>query len=710
MFLETNNKYDFKYIITGIHGEGITHVHLPEQPEDSEILFKKEQRFTRTVMSREMRKWAREWAEDLEDDSEATHPHAAEIVAFEDREIERITNGIFFWNNGKVEYMTAFHYWYCNNWKPYFGYPSFRATDMEICYFLDYCEEDPNSFGTLLNTIRRYGKSSMMGAWAVFGPVTHKNWTVGMQGESDRKIVKFFKRFVTKPFFKLPPYLLPKYDISTEQKNEILLDKTPKRGSRRIFEDDDEEQYLESQIGFMSSEEGAYDGEPLHRYLMEEPGKTLAADVHERWGKVKPCFKMGSKIRGIALLGTTVENMQTKGKGGIAYKKLFFKSDVDKRGEDGRTTSGLYMCFVPGDCALEDSLDEWGYPDRAANKEIIMKERRSLRSNPSEYAMHIRQYPLTVKQIFYVSADQCEFNVNILQDRQFEIELLGGIADRGDLVYSDGRGSRVEWRRNDDNGRCLANWIPEKDEDTNLIEEIGTHPEDHSIKLYKPLNDIKIRIGMDPIQHGVEKLTGRSKPVAYVKRMYDASIDGLLTNEIMKKRAEENYPYKTNVYTMQFDWRFMDPNDVFEYVLKMCIFHGCSLHVEKQKAAIINYFYQRGYGAFIMSKFQNEQDVAKSGYDMSSDGTAASQPLIQQYTTLLAAYIENFGHTIPFLEFIEDALMFNPTNTKEHDYTVAAGFTELACLMKVDVPPDVLELTDILRPFDNSGNVSEMMD
>jgi hypothetical protein len=187
--------------------------------------------------------------------------------------------------------MTGFNYWYCNYWNTYFGYPSFRATDMEICYFILYCEEDPNSYGTLLNTIRRYGKSSMMGAWAVYGTITNSRYTTGMQGENDLKIKKFFRRFVSKPFFKLPEYVQPSYDTSTEQKNEILFDKPAKRGTKRMYDEDDD--YLESNIEFRSSEEGAYDSEVLHRYLMEEPGKTIKANVQERWGVVKPCLKWG---------------------------------------------------------------------------------------------------------------------------------------------------------------------------------------------------------------------------------------------------------------------------------------------------------------------------------------------------------------------------------------------------------------------------------
>jgi hypothetical protein len=66
MFLETSNPYDFKFIITGINGRGIETVYLPEEPTEDKILFKEEQKFTRTEMPREMKKWAKDWREEIE--------------------------------------------------------------------------------------------------------------------------------------------------------------------------------------------------------------------------------------------------------------------------------------------------------------------------------------------------------------------------------------------------------------------------------------------------------------------------------------------------------------------------------------------------------------------------------------------------------------------------------------------------------------------
>lgn len=708
MFKETKNPYDFKFIITGIDGPGIETVYLPEIPSEDKILFKEEQKFVRTKMSSEVEKWSDEWNAEMVSNPKYVHPHAEEIIAFEDQEFERKENGIFFWNNGKVEYMTGFHYWYCTYWELYFGFPSFRATDMEICYFIQYCEEDPNSYGILLNTIRRYGKSSLMGGWIVYGTSSNEKWQAGMQGETDSKIKKFFRKFVIKPFFKMPNHMRPLHDTSTEQKNELNLDKPPRRGIKALAAAVGEE-YLESNIEFRTSEEGAYDQEVLHRYLMEEPGKTISADVYERWGKVKPCLKRGIKvIRGMAILGTTVDNMNSQNKGGKAYKNMFHDSDVDNRGEDGRTITGLYMCYVPGDSALEDALDEWGYPDRDENRSSILMERRSLRHSPSKYAMHVRQYSLTVKEIFYVSAEHCEFNVTILQDRQHEIDLKKGIAQRGDFLEVDGRDSRIYWKSNPDNGKSLITWLPDKDKETNLIKEIGVHHEDNRIKLYEPLNNQKIRIGHDPIQHGVVDMSKRSTPVLHVKRLYDASVDGIMDNDLMIQRAADKYKYETGTYVCQFDHRFREPNEVFEYVLRICRFYGASLHVEKQKAAIINYFHQRGYGAFIMTKIQSQAEKAKHFSDL-TEGTAASQPIIQQYTSLMNTYIEYFGHTIPFPELIDDLLVFDPFKTKIHDYSVSMGFTELACLKKVDVTPDLINLEDIMSIFGNEGNVSTIM-
>jgi hypothetical protein len=715
MFLETDNPYKFRYLITGITGPGINTVYLPPKPPDSEILFKEEQHWLPNTdlnalrMSDEMIEWVKEWDEILKINPDYVHPHAKRIIAFEDREWERREKGVWFWNDGEAVYMTGFHYWYCTVWEPYFGIPKFRDPDKEIIYWIQYCEEDPNSFGTLLNTIRRFGKSAIVGAWLIFGVSSHRNWRGGMQGESDDKIKDFYSEFIQEPFYKIPYYFQPIYDTTTLQKNSIVFDYPPKRGEKKGQKITSDQKPLSSKIDYRTSGESKYDQAVLHRYVMEEPGKTLEADVKLRWGFVKPCLKRGFKIRGKAILPTTVEYMEVDGKGGMAYKNLFYESDVDKRGPDGRTESGLYMAYLAARFSLEDGIDPvTGIPDADFNKRLIREQLVSVEKKPREYAMLKRQYPDSIKDIFYISTEKCDYNVTILMQRQVELDMNDGYAERGDFLWSNNqRDSRVYWSPNE-NGACLVSQLFDNDnEESNLVEQVGIHPTNSLVNLWKPKNAHKFEIGTDPIQAGILSGKRQSLPVLYVKRKYDPLLDGPMTEENLIKRAEEKYKYKSNTLWVQYDKRFGDPNLYFEYAIRICRYFGAPLHVEAQKAAIIGYFHSRGYGNFIMGRIQDpSREQTYFNEDALPEGTHASSHIIELYHSLNMTYIEYFGHTIPFKELIEDLLLFNPKKTKEHDYTVALGFTLMAGIRNTPKKQEIFDLKDVMRTFDNSGAIS----
>ena len=207
MFCKTSNPYKFKYLVTGITGHGIEQVYLPELPAEKDILFKKENKFTRPEMPAQLREWAKEYHTKKQEDPKWIHPHQREINEWEAREDERCDTGIWFWNKGVPTYITGFYYWLLTCWNPYFGKPVYRETDKEITYWILFWEEDPNSYGGALNTIRRYGKSSIMGAWIVWRTTRNFNHMSGMQGETDKKIAAFYKKFILRPFYKLPPHV-----------------------------------------------------------------------------------------------------------------------------------------------------------------------------------------------------------------------------------------------------------------------------------------------------------------------------------------------------------------------------------------------------------------------------------------------------------------------------------------------------------------------
>lgn len=706
MFKETKNTYKFKYLQTGISGDGIPCVYLPEKPKknDPSILRFPDKKWQKTPLPVDWKKWRKEEAREINLDPDYVHP---QIQAHVQKEWDRRLNGVWIEIKNEIIYITGLHYYYLQHWKPNFDV-NFRAIDVEVFYWIQYWEEDPSSYGGCLNTLRRFGKSAIMGCWIIEKITRNKFFYGGMQGETDDKIKDFFDIAVVQPFRKLDDYFLPIYDTGNAQSKIIKLSAPVKRGKKLINNDDEEVEALESAVDYRNSDVTQYDGKKLHAYIAEEAGKTKKVCVYERHDIVKPCLKRGIHIIGKAFYATTVDLIESAGG---RYKELFNDSDFNNKQGDGKTISGLYAAFIPASCGLEGMVDEYGYPMIEEAEKHILLERQSYIDRPSKLAGLIRKYPLNIREAFWVTSDKCIFNSMILQERLSELQTKTNILSRGDFEWQGGiKDSKVIFVPNNNNGKFLVPWLPEKDSDTNKVSQAGTV---EGVIQWKPLNDDKFAIGTDPIQHFTSSTGKRSRPATMIKRKLDLNIDvpteeerGLSIEDLLDKRAKEKYNYKTGVYIGFYDYRPDDPNVYFENMIKLCRFFGCSIHIEKQYGAgLINYMITRGYGAFIAEKYRTLLDQQKKhSFDQ---GTHASTATTQEFTTYIERDVIYFGHTYKHKDHIEDLLAFDPTNTRDHDWTMAHGYTELQCRMPVNQAPTPVELESIFSTFNNSGNTSK---
>jgi hypothetical protein len=404
--------------------------------------------------------------------------------------------------------------------------------------------------------------------------------------------------------------------------------------------------------------------------------------------------------------------MDVMDKGGRAYQKLFFESDYDKRDELDQTVSGLYAAFLPGDCALEGYFDDWGHPLRESAKTHIILERKSKRNNPKDYSNLIRKYPLTIAEIFWVNSERCIFNSTILQDRKLQLDSATVPPySRYVLKWENNvRFSKIVFHH-DENGWYKSTWMFPGEAFQTLANKVK---ENHD-GTYSPLNESVFGSGCDPVDHrvqiqqrmgfGEEEFisTRRSKPVMITKRLYDSSIDGVLTQDLLEQRRDEKYQYKTGVYIGYMDTRPNDPNVFYERVLMICWLHGMSISVESAKPGLINYLILNKCSDFVKQKYVPEA-ANKQGYQ--GEGTPANPMIINEYTELLMSDIEYFGHMDPFVDFINDELLFDPAKTKEHDYTVCKGFCCLGEKIRpktIQRPP--VDIRDYMPTFRNGKYV-----
>jgi hypothetical protein len=302
-------------------------------------------------------------------------------------------NGHWFYNNGEITYITGINWFYLNFWKIDVGYPDYRRSDRDYFYFWDYSCKDPYSLGMINMENRRQGKTERSNCILYEYTSINPNSHAGIQSKTDADAKKVFLKLVRS--WKRIPYWLKPIDEGESQPKSALRFFEPStrntKGKRKEYGVS-----LDSWIDFESAKEEAYDGEKLKRYTMDEAGKTVNANVSDRWDIVKECFVTGKTVIGKALITTTVEEMDKKG--GKNFKLLWDNSDMSVRDANGFTSTGLYRYFKPAYYCLEGFIDEYGNPLLEEAKTFLENKRNA--ANGKSLASEKRKYPFKVEDAF----------------------------------------------------------------------------------------------------------------------------------------------------------------------------------------------------------------------------------------------------------------------------------------------------------------------
>lgn len=307
--------------------------------------------------------------------------------------LEKRKNGHWFYNNGEINYITGVHWFYLTFWKIDVGYPEYRRSDRDYFYFWDYVCNDPFAIGMINMENRRQGKTErsncILYEYTSINQYSHS----GIQSKTDADAKKVFLKLI-RSWKKIPYWLKPIDEGDTQPKSALRFFEPSLRstkGKRKEYGVS-----LDSWIDFESAKEEAYDGEKLKRYTMDEAGKTVTADVSERWNIIRECFVTGRKVIGKALITTTVEEMDKKG--GKNFKTLWDNSDLNVRDDNGFTKTGLYRYFKPAYYCLEGFIDEYGNPQIEEARTFLENKRNG--ADGKSLASEKRKYPFKVEDAF----------------------------------------------------------------------------------------------------------------------------------------------------------------------------------------------------------------------------------------------------------------------------------------------------------------------
>lgn len=631
--------------------------------------------FKRTTLPKDWNLWRNEEKKIRKYDESYVHPKCEEFRA---QEWDRRVNGYWMKWQGEYVYMTGLHYFHCTWMNFDFGYPDFREIDLTVFYALQAATMDPRSAGVTFATRRRFGKTAILFTWLWDYVTRRHNAYSGFQDVTDDDAKKKWEKYVKIVRRHMPDFFLPVWD-TTNKGGEYMWFRTPETTGKSAIEDQkpsvDENGRrfaLDSLFDFRKASPLAYDNAKLHRYAMEEPGKTEVCNVNKRWEKVLECLREGPEFIGKSFCPTTIE--EARGEALQNFVDMFEDSFTSERDENGETKSGMYALFIPAYKSYVINKVT-GKTDQEESLRRLNNKRKKLEATGDRFkiAAFKRKYPYNWAEAKMRGVEQATFDAIILNERE---NYLNQLSDNkkpytvGNFDWVDQVDGLVYFRATP-NGRWKVRLLPDADFNNFVT---TTHRWDSLKKKivpnFFPGKEFHFCGATDPVDQGQEvtDLKRASMAAAYVYWKGDTH---------MEHNQGKNYEPGGN-FIAQYLARPSDVRQYFEDMIMMCRFYGMRLLIEKNKVSIINHFRDRGYGAFVMERPLTT--VTSRGQVV--PGIPGTTDVRNMYVERLQSFVVDNGHNIYFEELIQQMLDYEPKNIRKLDCLVAAGMTLLAAESK----------------------------
>ena len=596
-----------------------------------------------------------------------------------DEEFKRREEGFWFNNNGESTYITGSHYMYLQWSKIDVGAPDFREANRLFFIFWEACKADVRCYGMCYLKNRRSGFSFMSSAETVNLATISSDARYGILSKSGADAKKMFTDKVVPISINYPFFFKPIQDGMDRPKSELAYRVPASKFTRRKITANEKEEELvglDTTIDWKNTGDNSYDGEKLNLLVHDESGKWERPDnILNNWRVTKTCLRLGSKIIGKCMMGSTSNALD---KGGDNFKKLYNDSDVTKRNRNGQTRSGLYSLFIPMEWNFEGFIDEYGQPvfDTPTQErfgpdgELIdigvishwENEVEGLKSDHDALNEFYRQFPRTEEHAFRDETKNSIFNLVKIYE---QIDYNEGIASYnnlnvGNFQWINGiKDTAVTFLPNP-NGRFKLSWAPAPNLQNKIITKNGV------------------------------KYPGNEHMGAFGCDSYDISgtVDGRGSNGSLHgltKFSMEDAP--ANTFFLEYIARPQTAEMFFEDVLMALVFYGMPLLAENNKPRLLYHLKRRGYRGFSMNrpdKLWNKLSIAEkeiggipnSSEDIKQAHAAAIEMYINDHVGLMQ---DGTYGTMYFNETLNDWAKFDINRRTKHDASISSGLAIMAC-------------------------------
>ena len=514
---------------------------------------------------------------------------------------------------------------------------------------------------------------------------------------------------------RLPFFFKPIQDGMDKPKTELAF-RIPasKITKKNMYDVANEELYgLDTTIDWKNTDDNSYDGEKLLLLVHDESGKWIKPNnILNNWRVTKTCLRLGSRIIGKCLMGSTSNALS---KGGGNFKKLFEDSSVLTRNANGQTKSGMYSLFIPMEWNMEGFIDRYGMPvfNNPSEKvigvdgEYITKgavdywkaEVDSLKHDADALNEFYRQFPRTESHAFRDESKSSLFNLTkIYQQIDYNDSLIQGQhLTRGSFSWANGvKDSKVIWSPNS-RGRFLVSWLLPKKLQNNVIERRGGK---------YPGNEHLGCFGCD--SYDISGTVGGKGSNGALHGLTKFNMDEVPSNE----------------FFLEYIARPQTAEIFFEEVLMACVFYGMPILVENNKPRLLYHLKNRGYRAFsinrpdkkLMKLSKTERElggIPNSSEDVKQAHAAAVESYIEKHVglDLQGTYRDSdMMGSMYFSKTLEDWAKFDINNRTAYDATISSGLAIMASQKHLYTPNQKQSKISVnFARYNNQGLTSEIM-
>ena len=628
-----------------------------------------------------------------------------------DTEFKRREEGFWFYNKGKPSYITGTHYMYLQWSKIDVGAADFRESNRLFFIFWEACKADVRCYGMCYLKNRRSGFSFMASGETVNQATISTDSRFGILSKSGPDAKKMFTDKVVPISVNYPFFFKPIQDGMDRPKTELAYRVPASKFTRKKLDTNEKLQEitgLDTTIDWKNTGDNSYDGEKLKLLVHDESGKwERPTNILNNWRVTKTCLRLGSKIIGKCMMGSTSNALD---KGGENFKKLYYDSDATKRNANGQTRSGLYSLFIPMEWNYEGYIDSFGFPvfetpkkpaegpDGSPIKQGVIEywanEVEGLKGDQDGLNEYYRQFPRTEQHAFRDEAKQSLFNLTkIYEQIDYNEDLRNtSIITTGSFMWENGvKDTKVIFVPNK-NGRFNVSWVPPVQMQNRVITKGNTK---------YPGNEHCGAFGCDSYD-----ISGTVD-----KRGSNGALHGLT------KFSMEDVP--PNRFFLEYIARPQTAEIFFEDVLMACIFYGMPILAENNKPRLLYHFKRRGYRGFSMNRPDKRLNKLSVTEREIGGIPNSSEDIKQAHAAAIESYIETcVGQTeagygdMYFQRTLEDWGKFNINNRTKHDASISSGLAIMACNKNLYSPvsPVQKRVYDLgIKRYDNRGSTSKIL-